>query len=899
MAGLLDNIRKLFRPDPSGVRRVELLNKLEARKAFLENRIAEHFDRLDSFLDPMERWRDGDRLYLPAGYLRDRRYGDNWPVLANMQDVQRFRGQSRLLVDTNSYAGGFLDRLVDFVVGDGHTPECHLRGQKTGAVSTGVADADGNGVPDTDPAVDACQQVLDEFRELNEWGCGAQDREAEAYRRSERDGEVMVRFFKGGADSNGIPRVRFVEPEQIDTPPNSSPEERWGFQHDPDDAETLTAAYVKSLHDLTGAGKWVKADAWVWHKLGTDRSVIRGISPFAVVAHAFEQADKINDHLAEVAAIQAAIAYVRQHAEGVMPSQISEFVSGMGDTTQRGGRGRADRYTQVRWDDGAGQVVDMSNGMQFVAGPASTGTPGYIQALQSRLRQICARFGMPEFFTGDASNNNYASILVSGGPFERSVKRRQKVFGEFQKSVYKRVLIYAAAAGRISEEDLESVDVRVVTPGVAIANKLEETQIRQIENQAGVLSVQTWMSETGRDPALEMANKEAWDEKFGGVGQQLGPDGQPQGDGQGDPNADPESDPKNGGDTGTARESFNPSQARDENGKWTKGGGAAGAGKKKAQTRKPSVSTDGTVWHRAKAGTVSAERQAEMREHAKNPGKMTPEQVQQFAADLKRMTVAEIQSLRAAAESKHGRLKAQLAERLLQRVRDRNSRERPAPDPTDWTNGKDIPDADARAAAVAAFPSLKGVGQHLNVKNLKSPVTRRHVAELAKLPAGVHERLAASGALDGGVYVGDVPMVDLDDNSHLRDLSPRGWSDGKTWGNSRVPGAYNDLRRQVTAGDGPHGSASLALHEYGHAIEHSKAFGYPPLTREMAAHHTRLYSKLDPYEQQGGPAGYAGRSEMFAESVAVRYHLGRDEAIRRYDEEYVNWLESAVEKPHG
>jgi hypothetical protein len=163
---------------------------------------------------------------------------------------------------------------------------------------------------------------------------------------------------------------------------------------------------------------------------------------------------------------------------------------------------------------------------------------------------VCARFGYPEFFTSDASNNNYASILVSGGPFERNIKRRQRRYASFQEAVYKRALAYGVKAGRLSQDDVDAVQVCVEPPGVSIANQLEETQIRQIENQAGVLSVQTWMVKAGYDPKLEAANKEAWEEKFGGAIGQL-----PGGDGQ-DPNQDGGVDP--GGDGGGADGGDNP-----------------------------------------------------------------------------------------------------------------------------------------------------------------------------------------------------------------------------------------------------------------------------------------------------------------------------------------------------
>ena len=493
----------------------EAVDALERRKQQILAEIREHYDRLDTLIDPLERYRDGDRIYHPSGYLRDRQRGDSWPLLVTQEDLRRYRGDSRLLVDTNSYAAGFLDRLCDFVIGDGHTPTLTLRGASSGAVSTGVTDRDEDGRPDAAEEVTRCQAVVDEFRELNEWGHGPQDREEESYRRLERDGELFVRFFEGGSDTGYVPTVRFVEPEQVDNPPGMEVNQSWGIETDPDDVETVRAFYVRSLSDLSGKGDWVKAEQIAFTKLNTDRTVKRGISSFAVVAEAFTQAEKINRNMAEVSAIQAAIAYIRQHAPGILPDQINELVSGTGDytTRPRNYAGR-DRTVPVQFAD-PGQVVDMSAGMTFTAGPASQANPAYVTALQSRLRQVCARFGMPEFFTGDASNNNYASILVSGGPFERSVKRRQRRFAGFQAEVYRRALRFAVKAGRLRESDYRAVKVEVECPGVSIANQLEEAQVRQIESQNGVLSPQTWMVQAGYDPKVESANKEAWDAKFG------------------------------------------------------------------------------------------------------------------------------------------------------------------------------------------------------------------------------------------------------------------------------------------------------------------------------------------------------------------------------------------------
>lgn len=509
----------LFPTDDTVKRNREVIRKLESRKADLERRISEDLDYYSNYVDPMERYRNGDELFLPiTGTVHDRKQGGSWPRLRTMQDLTMARGLARQATEGNAYGAGFLDRSVDFVVGDGMQPTVSLKGQKKGATSTGVADADGDGEPDVDPAVERVEDFLEEFRKLNDWGCGEQDREEESYRRSLQDAEILVQFFKGGANTNGVCRVRFVDPERIDEPPGMARNERWGIRTDPEDVETREAIYLKDLDDST-TGQWYPIDKFIFHKEGTPRTVKRGYPAFAIVADALAQCEKIQRNMSEVTAIQAAIAYVRQHAPGTLPAQITNLISSNGDyqtKPKNGIRGTSDRTVQVQWTD-PGQVIDMSDGMNFEAGPASGGAAGFIAVLQSRLRGICARFGFPEFFTADASNNNLASAFIAGGPFERNIKRRQRRFADFQEAVYNKAIEYAVRSGRLSQADVDAVEVKVECPGVSIANKLEETQIRQIENQAGVLSPQTWMLQAGYDPGQETANKEAWDAKFSPV----------------------------------------------------------------------------------------------------------------------------------------------------------------------------------------------------------------------------------------------------------------------------------------------------------------------------------------------------------------------------------------------
>jgi hypothetical protein len=519
-------IANLFAPRAVREQRDEVA-RLGKKLDLANRRLSEAYDDLDNRICDWERERDqlmGGGL---SGRQGARQGGQDWPFLRNMQDLIDKRADSREACSGNGYGASVLDRMIDFVIGDGMQPSVTLKGAAKGAVSTGVADADDDGEPDADPAVVAVQEVIDEFREANDWGCGEEDREEEGFRRSMRDGEVGVRFFKGGGDANGIPRCRWFEPEQLNSPPSALLNERWGIRTEPDDVETKLAFW---LYDMGGTGgKWYKASEIVWHKLGTDRTVLRGMPQFWLVARALHQCEALNSAVAEVSAIQARIAYVRQHAPGVMPGQISTFVGGTGDATTKKRTPYGDSYRRVGITE-EGTTVDMSNGMQFTAGPVSTGVPAFVQALQSRLRQVCSRFGLPEFVTGDASNNNLASALVAGGPAERAFKRHQKRYGSFQAAVYRKACEYAVAAGRLSEEDLESVEITVKAGGVSIANKLEEAQVQQIRIQNKLLSPQTAMVQNGDDPRVEAANIEAWDAKFGSGAMGLNGD---QGDGQG------------------------------------------------------------------------------------------------------------------------------------------------------------------------------------------------------------------------------------------------------------------------------------------------------------------------------------------------------------------------------
>lgn len=492
---------------------------LEARQAAALARLQESVDLSDRLIDPADRWGDWAgaglaRQLTPIGTINDRRAGNDRPLLVSELDLRQMRAWSRALCEVNGFAIGFLNRLCEFVVGTGFDWQVVLRGPGTGAVATGVADRDGDGRPDVDPVVEACQQVLDDWRLANDWGGGCQDREYESCARWRRDGELFLRLFKGGPATEGLPVLRFVEPEQVGVPPGENPngEWSWGIETDLDDVETRKNYFVRDMDGDGSNGRVVSADRILHLTANVDRAIKRGIPDFFAVHDDLERVRRLQRNLAEVAAIQASIAYVREHAPTTTAGQVTDLITAGADYSQRV-RGVADRTQQVQWQE-PGQVVDLSAGLKFTAGPASAASEAFISVTQAILRGVCARFGMPELVTADASNNNYASSLVAGGPFERAVGRLQQAFAGMQRDLARRVLRLAAEAGRLPAGVADRVDVTVTPPAVAIANKLEDEQVRKTQFDAGVLSAQTWMQQAGLDVKVETANRAAWQRQF-------------------------------------------------------------------------------------------------------------------------------------------------------------------------------------------------------------------------------------------------------------------------------------------------------------------------------------------------------------------------------------------------
>ncbi|HEV3383793.1 MAG TPA: phage portal protein, partial [Gemmata sp.] len=484
------------------------LHALEEQRARAVARLTEDIELIDRYVNPLERYMDGDRLLTPFGTILDRRSGKNLPLVWTELDLREFRRWARVICDFNTFAVGFLGLLTDFHIRQG------FGWQVVRSQGTGIRSQEYSSTSSLSPELALIQEVLDEWRDCQQWGL----RSREAFRRWRRDGEVFLRFFRGGRETQGLPVIRFVEPEQVGPPPGDDPDDRWSFGilTDPEDVEDVQAYFVRDPLGTGSEGDEVPAHRILHLKANVDSSIRRGLPDFLPVQDDLERVRRMLRNMGEVAAIQTAIAWVSQYVTATVDQVGTLIRAGSDYTRPKLGDPSGKLMDVVNYEPGT--VIHMDNNRQFLAGPVGTGTAGFIQVEQAILRGCGARWRFPEYFSGDASNNNMASSIVAGSPFVVAVEGNQLEWGVFERAVAKKVLELCVESGRLSREQVDSVDVKVTPPAVALANREEEERLREMRNKAGVLSVTTWQQQVGLDPKHEAANFEAEAKKKGAEG---------------------------------------------------------------------------------------------------------------------------------------------------------------------------------------------------------------------------------------------------------------------------------------------------------------------------------------------------------------------------------------------
>lgn len=482
--------------------REELEEQIKLKRLARANKLLEAYADQDYWLtaysDVLARYRDGGVLSYPISQPTDRRYGSNFPFWISEQQLSLVRAQARMVTTMNPNAQGLLNGLTSYVIGTGFSYKVQAK----------------EGADPGDEVLAKVQEVIDGFAEDNSWA----EMEQELFWRSREDGEAFLRLFP---QTSGKLMVRTVEPEQIFQPPGTDlPHWSYGIETDPDDVFTIKRYYVsymapggKDGTETANLGEKVDADEMVHIKCNVKRAIKRGLSDFSYeTLDTFMVAGKLRANMGEGAAVQAAIAGIRQHDASNI-GQVESFVSTQIDyATHSPVTMKETDYQTLQ----SGSFLDIPKGMNYVPPPGAANASAHLEVFQALLRSAGNRHNAPEWLvSSDASNNNYASSLTAESPFLRTCVRLQKFYERPFKRVITAAIKTAAKAGLLPSNILDLIDLQITAPSVETRNKSEEAQANQVYATLGIKSPQTIAHEIGLDWDTELANQQEARQELG------------------------------------------------------------------------------------------------------------------------------------------------------------------------------------------------------------------------------------------------------------------------------------------------------------------------------------------------------------------------------------------------
>jgi hypothetical protein len=470
----------------------------------------------------VEAWGDliDPRDYIPTDYdsgynsgsfvsdrVGNRERGEDYPIFRTENDLAMIRAMGDFFAKRSAGGVGPLSTLSNYVFSKGF------------AVTAQAAER----VVAPDELLVAVQKTINGFTEFNGFA-GTFDRELD--HRSRRHGEALATLRPTAC---GNVRATFVEPSQLTEPTARTRQlEDWIFDQGLAECSG-PSSWSFGVHTPEGRTNEALGYHFVWNAAGTnwdylpasrvvhvkrnvDACVKRGISDFYACSEFLAHSEKLLRNTAMGSATQAAIAYIKEYADGVTRDQAIRQQSDKATRTAQiptaGGSTRS--LYQRRFEPNT--VLEVSAGQKYTSGPlGSERAPRFIEVIQAALRYVGVRWNMPEYMiSGDASNANLASALVAESPFVKAREADQLVYSNVFRDLFWKVIRIRFEAGAFSPwvgsfAELQAlIYLKIDPPSVATRDRAKEIAADDILRRAGALSVATMAQRDGLDHAAEV-----------------------------------------------------------------------------------------------------------------------------------------------------------------------------------------------------------------------------------------------------------------------------------------------------------------------------------------------------------------------------------------------------------
>lgn len=363
------------------------------------------------------------------------------------------------------------------------------------------------------------EKFLEEWMKENDW----QLRQSEVSQRLDRHGEVFDLLHY---DTDGILRVNFGEPTDLsddynspyqDADPEDSPKpyvDLLGVRRTNDIKYAPVAYFINEdwypdLRRSTPMGSTPDFDAILQRTLvqHRKRNVLandpRGLTLYWPVREEMNFAKKLLSNLMRVSSFQAAFGAIRTINAAQGADQVANWLA-----SQQNGMGSSGQNEQ--FDFPAAAVVTKPGTIQYEFPETGAGNSNHIEVLVNLLRACASGMKLPEFMlTANVSEGNFASTLVSEGPFHKGMRFEQYRMVDEDRRVLHQALMYAAESSQheITVEDVENIVLHIKPPRVQTRNRQEDFDVNKDLYDRGELSGKTLLAEEGKDRESEQAQR--------------------------------------------------------------------------------------------------------------------------------------------------------------------------------------------------------------------------------------------------------------------------------------------------------------------------------------------------------------------------------------------------------
>lgn len=325
----------------------------------------------------------------------------------------------------------------------------------------------------------------------------------EALTRYVRDGEVFIWRF---STIDGL-ALRFIDPELIRDPDDTAYPEEGGIVTEDGDAQTVIEYIKVKASDHSKVDVRIPAKDVIHYKACVDSNEMRGVTYLAPVLGYIEMySGWLSDRMILNRA-RTNVALIRKFdaSKDGMESFLAREASrqdtlrgARGD--QRPARNSSVRQTRIR----PGTVINALKGISYEFIAPNLQAADVHHDGKAILLGIAAGTGLAEFMvSGDASNANFASVLVSEGPAVKEFQDLQQVLH----CIFTRVWVWKVEDARASGAGLNgsatilnAYDPQTIEwsfPDIVARDRKKERDADVSMQKVGALSVRTIMERDG------------------------------------------------------------------------------------------------------------------------------------------------------------------------------------------------------------------------------------------------------------------------------------------------------------------------------------------------------------------------------------------------------------------